>query len=143
MRPSREDVKQDVDDIFLTNKDRDEKVGEDSIGNLSCVRLVFRRKNDEDEHVGRERDAEEPSVNGKEHIAEISNRLGVLFLDVLAIEISLPPGGCLFVGDISKTTTARGGFIDGTPSFRSSNSGIDSFRSLNDWFCGEYLSESK
>jgi hypothetical protein len=61
---------------------------------------VGRRKTDEYGHVGRKSDAEKPSVNGEEHIAEISNRLGVLLLDVLIVEITLPVEGFLFVRDI-------------------------------------------
>jgi hypothetical protein len=77
--PCREDLEQEVDDIFLTNKDRDAKVGDNSVGDLSGVRLVGRRKTGEYNHVGRKGDTEKPSVNGKEQIERISNGLGIPF----------------------------------------------------------------
>lgn len=116
--PSSEDIEQNVDDIFLANEDRDEKVGDDGVGNLSCVRLVGCRKADEYAHVCCKGDAEKPSVNGEERITEISNRLGLLLVDVLIIEITLPPGGFLFADGVSRAAVVnRSG--DGTPGLRS------------------------
>ena len=98
--PGREDTEQGVDHVFLTHQDRDGNVGDDSIGNLSGVRLVSCCETNEYGHVGREGDAEKPSVNGEEHVAEIPNGLGVFLLEILLVEITLPPVGLLFVGDI-------------------------------------------
>ena len=105
--PGREDTEQSVDDIFLTHQDRDENVGDDSVCNLSGVRLVSRRETDEYGHVGREGDTEKPSVDGEEHIAEIPDGFGVLLLDVLLIEIALPPEGLLSVGDVLSGVAGR------------------------------------
>ena len=69
LRPSREDTEQCVDNVFLTHQNGDEKIGDDSVGNLSGVRLVSRRETDEHGHICREGDTEKPSVNGEEHIA--------------------------------------------------------------------------
>ena len=49
--PSREDTEQDVNDVFLTHKDRDKKVRNDSVGNPSDVYLVSCRKVDEYGHI--------------------------------------------------------------------------------------------
>jgi len=98
--PSREDPEQGVDHVFLTHQDGDENVGDNRVGNLSGVCLVGRCETDEYGHVGCEGDTEKPSVNGEEHVAEIPDGLGVLLLDILLIEIALPPDGLLFVGDI-------------------------------------------
>lgn len=69
LRPDREDTEQGVDDILLTHQDVDENTGDDSVGNLSGVRLVSRRETNEYGHVGREGDIEKPSAN-EEHIAD-------------------------------------------------------------------------
>ena len=56
--PGREDLEQGVDDVFLAHQDGDENVGDDSVRNLSGVRLVSRCEADEYGHVGCERDTE-------------------------------------------------------------------------------------
>jgi len=98
--PGSEDIEQGVDHVFLTHQDGDENVGDNSVGNLSGVRLVSCCETDEYGHVGREGDTEKPSVNGEEHVAEVPDGLGVLLLDILLIEITLPPDGLLSVRDI-------------------------------------------
>ena len=98
--PGREDTEQGVDHVFLTHQDGDENVGDNSVSNLSGVRLVSRREPDEYGHVGCEGDTEKPSINREEHVAEIPDGLGVLLLDIFLIEITLPPDGLLSIGDI-------------------------------------------
>lgn len=132
--PGREDIEQEVDNIFLTHQDGDEDVGDDTISNLSCVRLVGRCETNKYGHVGREGDGEKPSVNGEEHVAEVPDGLGVLLLDVLLILVTLPPEGLLFVGDIDilnrvgRRTRPRDAFI-GSRSDRE----IDDRRFLKCW----------
>lgn len=91
---------------------------------------MSRCKTDEYGHVGREGDTEKPSVDGEEQVADISDGLGVLLLDVLFIFITFPPEGLLPVGDI--LTGAGGGPRDGFLGFRSGRE-IDDFRFLNSW----------
>ena len=88
--PSREDTEQGVDDIFLPHKDRDENVGDDGVGNLSGVRLMCRSETDEDRHVGREGDTEKSSVDREEHVAHVTNRLGIHLLHVLLFQVAFP-----------------------------------------------------
>ena len=134
LRPGRKDAEQSVDDVFLTHQDGDEKIGDDGVGNLSGVCLVGRRETNEYGHVGREGDTEKPSVNGEEHIAEVPDRLGVLLLDVLLIEITLPVEGLLFIGDILRRVTgsrSRDSFLG----FCSSRE-IDDFGFPGGWLWG-------
>ena len=129
LRPSGEDTEQDVNDVFLAHKDRDEKVGDNSVSNLSGVCLVGRREANEHRYVGRKGNAEKSPVNGEEQIAEISNRLGVPLLDVLIIEVTIPVEGFLFVRDILRRTTERRSG-DGIIRFRSGRE-IGGLRFLN------------
>lgn len=46
MGPGSEDIEQDIDDVFLTHEDGDKKVGNDSVGNFSRIRLVSSREAD-------------------------------------------------------------------------------------------------
>lgn len=133
--PSREDTEQGVDDIFLAHQDGDENVGDNSVGNLSGVRLVGRREADKHGHVGCEGDTEQPSVSGEEHVAEIPDRLGVLLLDIFFIEITLPPEGLLLVGDILSRVARRSRLCNSFLGFLSGWE-VDDFGSLNSWFWG-------
>ena len=127
--PGRENTEQCVNDVFLTHQDGDEDIGDNSVGNLSSVRLVSRRETDEYGHVGREGDTEKPSVDGKEQVTEIPDGLGVLLLDVLFISITLPPEGLLPVGDVLNGTRGTGNsFLR----FRGGRE-IDDFGFMNSW----------
>ena len=88
--PSREDTEQSVDDILLPHEDGDENVGYDSVSNLPGVRLMCRSEGDEDRHVGREGDTEKSTVDRKEHIAQVADRLGMPLLDVLILQVTFP-----------------------------------------------------
>ena len=83
--PSRKDLEQDVDDMFLAHENTDKKIGNDSVRNLPGIRLVGRSKANKYGHIGRKGETEKPPVNGEEQIAEVSNRLGVPLLDVLIV----------------------------------------------------------
>ena len=97
MGPGCEDTEQGIDDIFLAHHDGDEKVGNDSVGDLPGVRLVRSSKTNEYRHIGHKSDTEEPSVNGEKKVTNISDRLGVSLINVLIIEITLPVESLLFV----------------------------------------------
>jgi hypothetical protein len=90
LRPSREYLEQDVDNIFLSHKDGDEKVGDDSKSNLSGVRLVCRSETNEDRHVGRKGYAEKSSVDREEHISQVANGFGMRLFDVLFVQVTFP-----------------------------------------------------
>ena len=103
--PGSEDLEQDVDDIFLSHKDGDKKIGDNSVGNLSGVRLVRRRETDEDRHVRREGYAEKSTVDREEHIAQVTNRLGMFLFNVFLVQVAFPVETALFSpGDIGRTT---------------------------------------
>lgn len=76
--------------MFLTHQDGDEKVGDDSVGNLSGARLVSRCETNKYGHVGREGNTEKLSVNGEEHITEVPD-----WPEVLLVEGSLLAGHIL------------------------------------------------
>lgn len=143
MGPSREDFEQDVYDIFLTHKDPDEKVRNDSVGNLSGIRLVRRRKADEYGYVGRKGEAEKPSVNGEEQVANISDWFGVLLLDIFIIEITLPIEGFFFVRDMLRRGT-ESSFGDGNLRLRSGREIDDlGFFSGRFWSCDRFTTVSE
>jgi len=102
--PGREYTEQGVDDVFLARQDGDQKIGDDCAGNLSGVRLVSRRETDEYGNVGREDNTEKSSANREQQIAEVSDRLGVLLLDILLVE---KQEHFSFVGNILRRVVGR------------------------------------
>jgi hypothetical protein len=119
----------------LTHQDRDEKIGDNSVGNLPGVRLVSCRETDEYGYVGREGDTEKPSVNGEEQIVDISDGLGVFLLGVFLIEITLLVEACLFVGGVWSRVARRSRSRDSFLRFHDSRE-IDGFGFLSGWLWG-------
>ena len=103
--PSREDLEENVDNIFLPHKDGDKKIGDYCVSNFAGVCLVCRGESNEDRHVRRESYAEKSSVHREEHIAQVTNRLGMLLLDVLLVQVAFPVEAIFFgSGDIGRGT---------------------------------------
>ena len=84
-----------------------------------------RRETNEHGHVGCKGDAEEPSVSGKEPIAEVSDRLGVPLLDVFVIKVTIQIEDLLLVGEITGSRSCAFRFRGG--------GGIDNFGCLSRW----------
>lgn len=141
--PGGEDSEQGVDDILLAHQDGDKKVGDDSVRDLSGVCLVSCCEPDEYGHVGRKGDAEKPSIDGKEEVANISDRLGVLLPDVFIVQITLPVESFLFGRDILRRV-ARSSSRNTVCRFRSGRK-IDYFGSMSSWLggCDESAAERR
>ena len=82
--------------MFLSHKDGDKEVGDDSISNLSGVRLMCRSETNEDRHVCCKGYAKKPPIYREEHIAQVTNGFGVFLLDVLLIQVTFPVESLLF-----------------------------------------------
>ena len=98
--PGREDVEQGIDDIFLPHEDGDKKIGHNGIGNLSSVGLMCRSKANENRHVCREGYAKKSPVGREEHIAQVTNGLGMPLFDIFFVQVTFPVESTL-VGSVN------------------------------------------